>query len=333
MNTVETSRPRHAVINGCKLPTPEAHAAVPALAKFVSLPAVPASVDWTAPAMSVIRDAEGNSDYGDCVYAEEAHALAIYTGNANTLYAMTTAQTLAMYSEDTGFNPTDPATDQGADPIACLQARCAKPYPDGSTLKAFATVDMSNKALVQFALATFGSIKLWLALPDTYVSPFPSGDGFVWDVGTPNPRQGHCIGSGGYNSTRIVGAGCDGVQILTWGMIGTMTWAALAALCVPSVGGGGAIRVTPDWLSKTSGKTPGGLDLAGWYTAFDTYLGGKLPIPAPPPPAPVPGAPTATLAQAEAWLAAGINAGSPLLTRARAIAEGNAALAAKWPKS
>lgn len=332
MNSVSTALPRRVVVNGCRLPTPEAHAAVPALDRFVAIPASPPSIDWSQAALPVIRDVEGNASYGDCVYAEEAHALAVYTGNANTLYAMTTAQTLAMYSDDTGFNPIDPATDQGADPLAALRQRVIKGYPDGSKLEAFATVDLTNQALVQYALSVFGPIKLWLALPDTYVTPFPSTDGFVWDVGTPNPNQGHCIGSCAYNSPKIVGANAQGLQIMTWGLVGTMTWAGAAHLCVPAVGGGGAIRVTKDWIGKTSGKTPLGLDYAGLVAAFNTYLGGHLPVPVVPPPAPVPGQ-SVSLAQAEALAAQAINAGRPLLTRAQAIAEVNAGLAKGWTKS
>ena len=329
---------RHVVIGACKRPDP--HAPMLKLRdymKMAALPTNPASCDYSSPAISVITNLEGNDEYGDCVEAEDSHFIAVMTGNAGTLFAYSKQQTLAAYSALTGFNASDPSTDQGTDPIADLNYYVQNPYADGTKLAGYLQVDATNQQEVMFALFAFGNLKLWLALPDSYINPIPSANGFVWDVDSPDPSNGHCIGSCGYNSTNVavVGANSQGVQIMTWGLIGTLTWKALAALCVASAGGGAAVRVTPDWLNKAVGKTPSGFAWDDLISDFDT-MGGTIPIPSPTtpptPPAPSP-APTAppTLTEVQAAISAALATQMPLLTRASAESVANAAVAGLWP--
>jgi len=325
------------VVGACKLPSEHALLHAPKLHWFLKSdapPSTPASIDWSGPAMSVITDIEGNDQYGDCVMAEDAHYLAILTGNANALYAYSRAQTLADYAALTGFNPSNPNSDQGTDPIADLNWRVQKGYADGSKDAGWMLVDASSQALVRLALSEFGNLKLWFGIPDAIIQSMSSlGPGFVWDVtaGSPNSASGHCIGAAGYNPKQIqaVDVTEQGVIVTTWGMMGLITWAALAAWMVPSQGGGAAVRVNMDWVNKASGNAPSGVNAAALITAFNLYFGGNLPVPPSPSPSPSPTpTTTATLAQAEQWAAAGINRGHLLLTRSQAIAAANAGLAA-----
>lgn len=325
------------ILGGCKLPSEHALLHAPRLERFMAkgaaIPTTPNLIDWSAPAIQVIEDIEGNADYGDCVEAEDAHYIAVITGNSNTLYAYTDAQTLADYAAMTGFNPSDPNTDQGTDPIAALNYRVAKGYADGSKDAGWALVDATNRPLIQYALATFGNLKMWFGIPDGIVQNEPNESGFVWDVsaGAPDQNNGHCIGSCGYNPTKIlvVGITAQGLLVMTWGMLGIITWAAVAAWFAPSVGGGLAVRVSQDWINKQSGKSPAGLDLPGMIQGFNTYFGGNIPVPAPPVPPPTPGAPV-TLTQAKAWVAQGIGTGYPLDTREQAITLAQGGLEANW---
>ena len=103
---------RHVVLGALIVPSAESLAKVVKLKDFrdkkkVGVPTVPAECAWTQPAMAVITNLEGNDAYGDCVEAEEAHFIALVTGNAGTLFAYTEAQTLAMYTALTGFNPSN----------------------------------------------------------------------------------------------------------------------------------------------------------------------------------------------------------------------------------
>jgi hypothetical protein len=333
------------VIGACKLPSPYAHLHAPKLKMFLkadAIPATPDTVDWSAAAISVIEDVEGNANFGDCVEAEDAHYLGVITGNANALYAYTDEQTLADYSAITGFDPNNPATDQGTDPVADLNYRVTNGYVDGSKDAGWAMVDATNVAEVRYALAEFGNIKMWFGIPDSIVNSMSSlQSGFVWDVaaGDADQQNGHCIGSCGYNPTKIlaVAATARGLLVMTWGMLGLITWDAVAAWFIPANGGGMATRVSMDWINTKSGNAPSGLNAAAMITAFNAYFGGSLPIPGAPPapapqPTPVPTGP-ATLANAQAWAAAGIQGGDPLQSQADAIANVNASLAKYWPAS
>ena len=124
---------------------------------------------------------------------------------------------------------------------------------------------------------------MWFGIPDSIVAGMGSlKDGFIWDVaaGSPDQNNGHCIGSCGYNPTAImaVATSAQGLLVETWGMLGVVTWAALAAWFVPSQGGGLATRVSMDWVNS-SGQTPAGLDEAAMIAAFNQYFGGSLPVP------------------------------------------------------
>jgi hypothetical protein len=273
------------------------------------LPAPPQAVNYTAAAISVIQNVEGNDQYGDCVLAEDAHYIAVVTGNAGALYSYTQAQTLADYTALTGFNPNNPSTDQGADPIQDLNWRITTGYADGSKDIGWAQCDGSNQAEIEFAVAECGNLKFWGGLPDAWINPFPSSNGFVWDVAPIDQNNGHCMGCGGYN---VVATSQQGVLIYTWGLWGWMTWAAFAAFTSSTNGGGCAVRLTQDWCNKQSGLTVPGLALSDLVTDVNTLFGSGIPVPvnptppAPPSPNPTP-TPGPTLQNVNAWIAAGIN--------------------------
>ena len=65
--------------------------------------------------------------------------------------------------------------------------------------------------------------------------------GFVWDVAGPaNPDNGHCFVGVGYTDI--------GVVIDSWGMLGTITWAAIAAYATTT----GSANCTPCSLRRSS---------------------------------------------------------------------------------
>lgn len=297
---------------------------------MTTYPASPASVDWTPAALSVIDNIEANDVLGDCVIAEDAHYVAVETGNSgNGLYSYTRAQTVSDYSAITGYNPADPSTDQGTDPTVDLNYRVSKGYADGSKDYGWALVDATNQAEVKYAISTFGNVKMWFGIPDSIDNNMPSASGFVWDVtaGAPNPSNGHAVGGYGYSPQ---GYTADGILIATWGMLGLVTWAAAGAWFSSVASGGMAVRVTRDWINAQSGVSPTGVNVAALVAAFDSYFGASVPAPTPAT-APVPTGP-ATLANAQAWAASGINSGFLLMTKGQAVAAANAGLAANWPQ-
>jgi hypothetical protein len=324
-------RSKYAIIGACKLKySPVGIKFKDFVHALIAYPTVPSTCDWSQAAIAVIENVEGNDNAGDCVEAEEAHFIGVVTGNANTLFAYTPQMTLALYTAETGYNASNPNTDQGTDPIADLNYLTQNPYADGSKLAGWALVDASSQSEVKYAVYTLGNGKLWLGLPAAIIQNMPSKSGFVWDVtlGAADPNNGHCIGICGFNSV--------GVQIMTWGMIGTITWAALAAWCVSAQGGGMAVRVTTDWISSKTGQAPSGLNLSALISAFNTYFGGSIPVPTPAP-APTPPLPPATsppsLAAAQSAVESALMTGFSLITESDAIARVNAALTPLWPPS
>ena len=105
-------------------------------------------------------------------------------------------------------------------------------------------------------------------LPDEWISPMPSSSGFVWDLaGAPDQNNGHCFVGVGYTA--------QGVQIDTWGMIGTITWAAIAKYATTAGEGELYTVLGPDGIAKATKKAPNGFDWSQLVADFDS-MGGNV---------------------------------------------------------
>lgn len=282
------------------------------------IPAPPTTYDWSPAALSSLRDIYLNNSLGCCVISEGYHAEGVATGNAGIEFVASDAQIISDYSAIGGYVPGDPSTDNGCDEVTAMNYWTSHGYVNGTKLLGWLTVDATNIIEIQTCIWLFEELDLCAGLPDAFVNPFPSGDGFVWSDTTPDMNNGHSFGGFGYDST--------GVKIDTWALFGTITYASIAAICSQSAGGGLYIRLTPDMLAKGQAKAPNGVDWTSLIADFDA-MGGTVPTPpappAPSPPSPpVPGA-QVTLAQATSWFAAA----HPILTRGQA----ENILAKNWP--
>lgn len=251
-----------------------------------ALPAPPASCDYSKPALPILRDVMGNDQLGCCVIAAGYHGEGIVTANAGTGYHATLAQIIADYHAIGGYVPGNPSTDQGSDPSIAIQYWTTHGFANGTKLLGSLNVDCTNKTQVMQAIYLGEKLFIGLDLPDKWVNSMPNADGFIWDVASPNPNNGHMIKAYGYNAT--------GVLIDTWGLLGTLTWKALALLGAPSAGGEVHLLITPDIIAKGQTKAPNGFDWTTLVSDFDA-MGGNIPIPA---------AKTLTLAQVQALLTA-----------------------------
>ena len=197
-----------------------------------ALPTPPLTADYSPLAATALAEMYGNDSLGDCVIAGGYHLVGVWTGNANagTSFLATQDQIVKDYSSIGGYVPGDPSTDQGCDEDTAEQFWTTTGFCDGTKLLGSLAVDATNQTQCMQALDLFENLYLGLELPDSYVNPFPSASGFTWDVGTPDPNNGHCIVAVGYTTA--------GLTICTWGMLGTLTWAALAQLCVQQSGEG-----------------------------------------------------------------------------------------------
>lgn len=246
------------------------------------LPAAPASVDYTPAAHAALVQMYKNDQLGDCVPAAMAHLVGLFTGNAGgppVLY--TDQQVVALYSAIGGYVPGNPNTDQGCDEVTALNYWTQHGAPAGShQVAGWLAVDPTNVAEVKAALWLFENLFFGIELPDTWTQIQSSG--FVWDVGTPNPSNGHCVCGVGFNAA--------GIQVSTWGMIGTLTWAALARnVGLHSSGGELYVVLSQDSIAKATAKAPSGMSWTQLVADF-AAIGGH--VPAPPAPAPAPPAPT-----------------------------------------
>ncbi len=293
-----------------------------------SLPSAPTSCDYSAAALSALTDVFQNDQLGDCVIAGGYHIAATETGNAGDLFHASSAQIIADYSAIGGFDPNNPqATDNGADLQTALNYWSTNGFANGTKLLGYLAVDATNQQEVMAACFLFENLYHAFELPDAWISPFPSANGFTWDVATPDPNNGHCVASVGYTPS--------GVTIDTWGLFGTVTWGALAQLGVTSSGGELWVMLSPDQLAKGASKAPNGVAWADLINDFD-QMGGHVTPPSPTPTPVTPPAPIGTAVtrdQAQAWLDAALASAHPLLTRSQAQAIVDAALAANWPTS
>jgi hypothetical protein len=290
-----------------------------------ALPAAPASCDYSPKAASVLSDIYGNDTLGDCVIAGGYHIVGAETGNAGDLFHASSAQIVADYSAIGGYVPGDPSTDQGCDLQTALNYWTSHGFANGTKLIAWLGVDPTNVAEMQLALWLFGNLYFGMGLPDAWVQNEPSASGFTWDVaGAYDPNNGHCVMGVGYGS--------KGIEIDTWGMLGTLTYAACAEYAASKDGGELYVMLTPDQLTKGQSIAPNGVAWTDLLTDWNA-IGGHVVVPPAPAPSPTPTPPgsAVTLAQAQQWAQQGIAQEGFLMTRGQAQAAASAALAANWP--
>jgi hypothetical protein len=296
------------------------------------LPTPPATLDLSGPATACLREVDLNDQLGDCVIAAKAHVDGVWTGNAGALFNASSAQVLAQYEAIGGYKPGDPSTDQGCDMQTALNWWVQNAAPDGSKLAAWLAVDATNVQELKTALFLFENLYFGMALPDAWISPFPSADGFVWDVSAagPDANNGHCVMGYGYDATSVL--------IDSWALFGHLTFAAIADYCVAKSGGELYVLLSTDMLVKGQQLAPNGLSWSQLAGDWDT-LGGSVvvpPSPSPAPPAPAPTPPAAggvSLAQAQAAVTGALAKGGFLMTPSHAETLAASALAAikGWP--
>lgn len=292
-----------------------------------SLPAAPPSYDYSPKAATILADVFGNDAYGDCIYAAGYHVTGVATANAGDPFHATRAQVLADYSAVTGFKQSDPSTDQGGVIQDALNYWSSHGFANGTKLLGYLSVDATNVAEVQSCGYLFENGIMGMGLADKWVGPFPSGSGFVWDVaGPPDPNNGHCVPYIGYDN--------KGVKIATWGMLGTLTYGALAEYATRTGGGELWVAITPDQLAKGQTKAPNGVAWNDLLVDFNS-IGGHVPLPTPAPPTPAPPVSGGvSLAQAEAAVKQVLGSGPIIVSRSAAVTAATKALAGLtgWPK-
>lgn len=271
--------------------------------------APPASADWYSAVPATSWGMLGNSTAGDCTLASEGHTIdqVVYFGQGNEAAPITTAEAIAAYTALTGYNPSTGANDDGCTLQEVLEY-AQKTGLGGFKPAAFAEIDISDTAVIQQAVASFGSCYAALGIPAIFLTQFDAGK--PWDV--PTTRAGGKIEGG--HAVPIVGYTADSTGalkywvVITWSAVQLVTPAAFTQYFSEAW-----TQVFDQWL-ESSGVTPSGLDGAeanAQYQALTGSTASPFPVtPTPPAPGPTPPGPNtnpadvAFAAAAHTWLTA-----------------------------
>ncbi len=190
------------------------------LARYLAtpLPTPPATVDYSMGISdwSVML----NDQLGCCTISAVGHAIQAWTRNALGRELTVQDSTILEYYEKwDGYNPADPATDQGGVELDVLNDWRQQGF-DGQTLSAFVAIDLANAIatngsspngsganLVETALWLFGGIYIGLELPLTAQTQD------IWDVDSSAASDKSEPGSWGGHAVYVVGYEIQGSGI------------------------------------------------------------------------------------------------------------------------
>lgn len=192
----------------------------------------------------------GNDTVGNCVIAKTLHQVMSWdaVAHAASPVSFTTEQAIELYSAVTGYNPSNPDSDQGTDPLAMLQYWQTNGVY-GHRIAGGVSLDISNLDALKSAIYTFGGVEFDISVPAYVMNVAAGGSWSNTDAGDQTILGGHSI--------LAVGYGSQGFRIVSWGTTYTANFAFWSQFLI-----GATAAVSADWI-KQSGCTPGaGLDLA-----------------------------------------------------------------------
>lgn len=168
----------------------------------------------------------GNDQWGDCVWAGAAHEHMLFsvTGKHGSV-SFDDKSVLSDYSAVTGFDPQDPATDQGTDMQAAASYRRKTGVVDRSGIRhkidAYAEIARADLSQVALSAWLFGACGIGVEFPNTAMDQFNAGKPFSVVSGA-KVEGGHYM--------PCVGRHKDGHYVL-------VTW-------------GRTVLATPEWMRK-----------------------------------------------------------------------------------
>lgn len=230
------------------------------------LPTPPPACSYAPKAATSLSQVYLNDQLGDCVIAGMAHLVGVFSGNATGQpIIFTNGQIATEYSAIGGYVAGDPSTDNGCDERTAMSYWQQTGFPaGGDKITGWLSIDGTNVARVKSACWLFENLLFGVELPDAWVDPAPEASGFTWDVAGPTVED---------NGHFFVGVGYDkrGVLIDTWGMLGTITYQAIAAYA--TAGGSGELYsvLTPAIVAKATAKAPNGYDWAALQADFQCF--------------------------------------------------------------
>ncbi len=221
-------------------------------ADLAELPPVPGAYSWSrnVPAWPMYM----NDRLGDCTAAGAAHMLESWNAAAGRSFEPRDDDVLAFYEATGGYDPANPASDQGAVEIDVLNYWRKNGFA-GHRIAAYAAVNVQDQRELQAAIYLFGGVYAGVELPATAqreeIWGVPAPDINAPD-GVPGSWGGHCVPLLDYWNQ---GAD-DFYNCVTWGAVKRLTGDWLRTYCSECY----AI-VTMDFFLASTGRDPAGLDL------------------------------------------------------------------------
>jgi hypothetical protein len=200
----------------------------------------------------------GNDRYGDCVWAGAGHETMMVNAMNGRTVAFTDTDALADYAAVTGFDPSDPATDQGTDVHAALDYRRHTGVIDAAGVRhlvgAYVALEPGNWRQLLDALYAFDFVAVGFLVPSYAMDQFAAGRGWSWQPGG--------VIEGGHYVPVVGRPHAWTVEVVTWGRAQGMGRRFFEAYCDEAYG-----VLSPETLN--GGKTPEGLDMAALEAALD----------------------------------------------------------------
>lgn len=184
-----------------------------------TLPPAPVGFDHTALVQHPWQML-ANDRYGDCAIAGPAHETMLLNAAAGRQVEFNDEVVLDAYSVITGFDPNDPASDQGSNVRDVLKYRASKGLEDASgavhTIGAYVALTPGSWDELLQALYVFETVGIGLRFPNSAMTQFENGE--PWDLvpNDPEPDEGHYVCVVNHPAD-------DTVQVVTWGKLQTMT--------------------------------------------------------------------------------------------------------------
>lgn len=195
---------------------PHRRAASDQLFHKILLPLPPIEVTWSGGRTSWGEMV--NDQLADCTIAGLGHAVQVTTRSVADIDATPSDATIISYYEKwCGYNPSNPATDEGAVENSVLQ-KCLQEGFAGHKLLNYVSPAASDITRIKQAIMHFGYVYMGAELPisaqsqqvwDVVGKAGDGSDGGVWG--------GHCMIAVAYDA--------DTVTFVTWGELKKATWA------------------------------------------------------------------------------------------------------------
>lgn len=160
-----------------------------------------------------------NDQYGDCVWAGAAHETMLWNKVVGVDIPFDDKSVLSNYTAVTGFDPSDPTTDEGTDMQLAASYRRTTGILDAVGMRhhihAYVAIDPKNLDTVAVATYLFGAVGIGIVFPGSALDQFNKGQ--PWDVVEgAQPDGGHYVTCVGRNEK-------GNLLVVTWGKVQEMT--------------------------------------------------------------------------------------------------------------